>query len=164
MGTIHASCVLLDGAGAPFGAPADAGVLLLGESGSGKSDLALRLIERGAVLVADDRTELFTESGWLCARAPANVAGLIEVRNVGVIELPHAGAATITLAVQLSTKEAPQRLPHSGHYVPGDICLSPDRLPPLLHLAAREASAPVKVIVAAAAHAKALFRERCKPI
>ena len=59
---IHASCIRLALAAAAFGAPRSAGVLLLGDSGSGKSDLALRLIGRGAELVADDRTELHVES------------------------------------------------------------------------------------------------------
>ena len=64
--------------------------LLLGESGAGKSDLALRLIAAGAQLVADDRVELSVESNRLIARAPANLAGLIEIRNVGIIALPSA--------------------------------------------------------------------------
>jgi HPr kinase/phosphorylase len=62
---IHASCVVLARAGEPFGAPGDAGILILGASGSGKSDLALRLIGRGALLVADDRVEIFARDDGL---------------------------------------------------------------------------------------------------
>src|SRR5512146_1790449 len=101
MVNIHASCVLLDGAAEAFGAPRDAGVLLLGESGRGKSDLALRLIERGAKLVADDRTELFVKDNALFARAPQSLAGLIEVRGAGIVALPFAAEARIALAVEM---------------------------------------------------------------
>ena len=76
---IHATCVLLESAAAAFGASRAAGVLLLGKSGAGKSDLALQLIALGAKLVSDDRTELFVERGKLFARAPQSIAGLIEV-------------------------------------------------------------------------------------
>ena len=71
---IHATCVRLGRAGAAFGAPPDAGVLLLGKSGAGKSDLALRLIALGATLVADDRTELYLWQRKLYARPPANTS------------------------------------------------------------------------------------------
>ena len=112
MAQVHASCVLLARAGEAFGAPADAGVLLLGESGSGKSDLALRLIERGAVLVSDDRTELFAEAGALIAAPAKGLVGLIEVRNLGILELPHADTARVHLAVHLSDNRA-ARLPEA---------------------------------------------------
>jgi serine kinase of HPr protein (carbohydrate metabolism regulator) len=80
---IHASCVLLAKA-----APVQfdlfyAGILLLGDSGMGKSDLALRLIEQGSLLVSDDRSEMFIDGGKLKARAPAALAGMIEVRGLG---------------------------------------------------------------------------------
>src|SRR5262249_24908351 len=68
---IHATCVVLAHAAGTFGASRDAGVLLLGKSGSGKSDLALRLISRGAILVSDDRTELCEQGGHLVAKPPA---------------------------------------------------------------------------------------------
>ena len=73
MVNIHATCIVLADAATAFKAPKDAGVLLLGESGSGKSDLALRLMERGAKLVADDRVELFARDGLLMARAPETI-------------------------------------------------------------------------------------------
>lgn len=89
---IHASCISLEGKG----------VLLLGKSGSGKSDLALRLIEnKNAKLVADDRVNLFVENGRLFASAPDIIAGMIEVRGVGIINIPCVGKTEISLAVDL---------------------------------------------------------------
>jgi len=158
MAQVHASCVLLARAGEAFGAPADAGVLLLGESGSGKSDLALRLIERGAVLVSDDRTELFAEAGALIAAPAKGLVGLIEVRNLGILELPHADTARVHLAVHLSDNPA-ARLPEPEFYEPpGPLMLAREARPPLLRLSAKEPAAPAKIVAAAAAHTQALFR------
>ncbi len=92
---IHASCVARD----------RAGVLLLGPPGSGKSDLALRLLEHGFMLVADDRVEI--ESG--IARPPPHLAGLLEVRGLGIVRLAHAAEAALALAVRLGPPA--ERLP-----------------------------------------------------
>src|SRR5512132_603996 len=89
--TIHASCVMIDGGA----------VLLHGSSGSGKSDLALRLIDRGAALVSDDYTLLRRVSDRLVAGPPVNIAGKIEVRGVGVIEMPHVAEVDVRLLVML---------------------------------------------------------------
>ncbi len=94
VGQIHGSCVARDGAG----------VLLLGPSGSGKSDLALRLIDRGFVLVADDRVEIAAG----IARPPPALAGLIEIRGLGIARLRHAPEARLALVVELGVAE---RLP-----------------------------------------------------
>lgn len=162
MVNIHASCVLLGSAGKAFDAPEDAGVLLLGESGSGKSDLALRLIERGAQLVSDDRTYIFIEDNALFARAPASLAGLMEVRSVGIVALPFAQQARIALAVQMA--RSTERLPAFEKFrPPAELSLAEKACPPLIHLTA-DASAPAKVAVAVAAFAKALFRENRNPI
>lgn len=93
---IHASCAARDGAG----------VLLLGRSGCGKSDLLLRLLDADFELVADDRVEI--EAGQ--ARAPDALAGLLEVRGFGIVRLPYRAAATLVLAVELDAATAP-RLP-----------------------------------------------------
>ena len=79
----HASAVAIDGRA----------VLIYGASGSGKSDLALRLIERGARLIADDRTVLRRDGQILLASPPETIAGMIEVRGIGVVGAP--GAATV---------------------------------------------------------------------
>ncbi len=160
---IHASCVVLAGAAAAFGAPAAMGVLLLGESGSGKSDLALRLLERGAALVADDRCDLFLRDGALHARAPRSLAGLIELRGVGIITRPFETEAMIGLAVRLAAPETLVRHPDPVWYQPPEaLGIDPLRRPPLITLAPFEASAPAR-IVAAAASAQALFTRRINP-
>jgi HPr kinase/phosphorylase len=103
-GTIHGTCIA-------FG---DIGVLLRGPSGSGKSDLALRLIDVGAILVADDRVMLSAEDGRLSACAPPALAGLLEVRGVGLVELPYASDIDIALIADLVSAGAVDRLPESG--------------------------------------------------
>jgi HPr kinase/phosphorylase len=98
---IHASAVAFGPAGA---------VLIEGPSGSGKSALALALIGAGADLVADDRTVIFAQGGVLYARAPAAIAGLVEVRGLGVIRLAARRLARVRLVLALGA-EAPPRLP-----------------------------------------------------
>jgi HPr kinase/phosphorylase len=100
MSNLHGSAVAFSGRG----------VLILGGSGSGKSALALALLGRGAALVADDRVELARRGGALIASAPAALAGLIEVRGVGIIRLPAAPEAVVTLAVDLD-RAAAARMP-----------------------------------------------------
>jgi len=165
MGTnIHASCIVLGGAGAAFHAPMEAGVLLLGPSGAGKSDLALRLLAAGAELVADDRTELSIHDGALFAAPPKALAGLIEVRNVGIIALPHRSSARIALAVDLAAGAAPARLPQAARWLPpAALDLAENARPPLIRLDPFQASAPAKIAIAAAAFAHALFREAAAP-
>ena len=80
----------------------DKGVLLQGKSGSGKSDLALRLIEnKGAVLVADDVVSITTEDGKLRGSAPQNIAGKLEIRGVGIVKYPYLQEAEPVLNVRL---------------------------------------------------------------
>ena len=160
---IHATCVRLAKAAAPFGAPRDAGILLLGDSGAGKSDLALRLIGLGAELVADDRVDLFAQRGMLMARAPKTIAGLMEIRGLGIIELPYTGKSRVALAVVLVRKPAP-RLPRHDVYAPPEALALPKRSwPPMLRLVAFESSAPQKVVAAAAAFEHKLLRDAVKP-
>lgn len=99
---IHASCVSIG----------HAGVLILGDSGAGKSDVALRLIDRGAALVADDRVDLSVERIGVWASAPPKLHGLLEVRGVGIISLPAASQVPLQLVVQLvENAEESERLP-----------------------------------------------------
>ncbi len=109
------------------------GVLLLGPPGAGKSDLALRLLARGFALVADDRVEV---AGG-CARAPAALAGLLEVRGLGILRLPHA-EARLALAVEL--RDEAERLPTPCRH--GELDL------PLVRVRAEAASAPERVAMA----------------
>ncbi len=90
--TLHASCVSIGGRG----------VLIEGLSGSGKSDLALRLIDRGAVLVSDDYTTVRRIDGKLIASAPPNIGGLIEVRGVGLVPMPFESDVSVALIVSIA--------------------------------------------------------------
>lgn len=96
---MHATAVAIDGRG----------VLLTGQPGSGKSDLALRLIDRGAVLIGDDRVRLATEDSCLTVHATGRMDGKIEMRGLGIVDLPHIVAAPLALAVDLD--RTPERLP-----------------------------------------------------
>lgn len=129
--TLHATSVAIGGRA----------VLLHGPSGVGKSDLALRLIDRGAVLVSDDYTTLTAEDGQLIATAPATIAGRMEVRGIGLVDMPCADTAPVALIAHLG--EVTERLPAEGQSrrIAGvDI--------PLVHIAPLEASAPIKVELA----------------
>lgn len=117
---VHASCAQRDGLG----------VLLLGPAGSGKSDLVLRLIDRGFGLVADDQVVL---EGSM-ASAPSSLAGLLEIRGLGLLRLPFAASARLALAVSLQRGE---RLPAPTRYEFVDI--------PMISLDPWAASAPLLV-------------------
>ena len=112
------------------------GLLLLGESGSGKSDLALRLLDRGWGLIADDRVDLRGDAGQLWAHCPPMLRGRLEVRGLGIVSVETAAPAPIALAITLTH---PERLP-----APATILLADHSLPHV-RLSAFEASAPLKV-------------------
>jgi serine kinase of HPr protein (carbohydrate metabolism regulator) len=126
--TIHAGCVAIGGRG----------VLIAGRSGSGKSDLAWRLIDRGARLVSDDYTRIERHGGRLFARAPAAIAGRIELRGVGIVESPALDDVPVCLLADLD--RVPERLPGGAEpHLLLDVTI------PSLGLAALEASAPLKL-------------------
>ena len=126
---VHGSAVAIAGRG----------VLILGASGRGKSDLALRLIDRGAVLIADDQVELAARGGRLQACALATIHGKLEVRSIGIVDC-DADAAPIALVVDLDG--APERMPEPGTLTLEGIAV------PTVTLAPLDASAPVKVELA----------------
>lgn len=98
---VHASCCAWSGLA----------VLLRGTPGSGKSDLALRLVDAGFQLVADDRVDLAVEHGTVTASAPAALAGLIEVRGLGILDLGTPGAAKLGLLADLAPAASIERMP-----------------------------------------------------
>ncbi len=131
--TIHASCVAVAGRA----------VLIEGRSGAGKSDLALRLIDRGATLVSDDYVRLTRTGRRLHAAPPPNIAGKIEVRGIGILDMPHVEDVPVWLLV--TVVEAPPRMPEG----PGVRRIAGVDVPEL-RLPALEASAPIKVELALA--------------
>jgi HPr kinase/phosphorylase len=100
---VHASAIAIDGRA----------VLLRGPSGAGKSDLALRLIDGGARLVADDQVELRRAEERVLVTAPAAIAGLIEIRGVGIVRLDAVAAATLALLVDLVPSAEIDRFPET---------------------------------------------------
>jgi HPr kinase/phosphorylase len=100
----HGTAVAIDGEG----------VLLRGPSGAGKSDLALRLIDGGARLVADDQAELRRRSGRIWVRAPIVIAGLLEVRGIGILHFESMAEAPLALLVDLVPATAVERLPEAA--------------------------------------------------
>jgi HPr kinase/phosphorylase len=121
---VHGSCVSRDGDG----------VLLIGPSGSGKSDLALRLLGRGFALVADDRVDIADG----IATPPPALAGLLEVRGLGIVRMPYAATARLALVAELGARG--ERLPVPDSY--GGLGL------PLIRLDPAAASAPERIVLA----------------
>lgn len=111
---VHASCVSIDGRA----------VLLRGPSGSGKSDLALRLIDQGAALVADDQVVLDVAAGQLTASAPSALSGLLEVRGIGIVRCDGVASAPVRLVIDLEPSGSVERMPEpetcvlSGFQIP----------------------------------------------
>jgi serine kinase of HPr protein (carbohydrate metabolism regulator) len=121
-----------------------AGVLLRGPSGSGKSDLAFRLIEAGdAVLIADDQTRISSTDGELRGAPAPRLAGLIEVRGLAILQRPHRAAHRIDLVIDLVGRDDVPRLPEPRTVEIMDVTL------PYYQLCAFDASAPAKVVALA---------------
>lgn len=116
-----------------------AGLLLRGPSGSGKSDLALRLIESGARLIADDQVAVACERGELWLQAPPSIAGMIEVRGLGILRLPRAPRTALHLVCDLVPREQVERLPERGRCELCGVAV------PQVALCAFDASTPAKL-------------------
>jgi hypothetical protein len=140
---IHATGVALDGFG----------VAIIGKSGSGKSDLALRLIDRGAVLVCDDAIDLIDHDGDPWIHVSPNVEGKLEIRGLGIVSTPYVEKAPLRLIVNLDL--LPERHPISwplrniGNFATPELCLN-----------GFEASAPIKVELAL----QRLLDQQIKPV
>jgi serine kinase of HPr protein (carbohydrate metabolism regulator) len=130
--TLHASTVAKNGRA----------VLLTGPSGSGKSDLALRLLDRGFTLVSDDQTIVRKDSDRVIASAPPNIAGKLEIRGIGIVEMERVDNVAIALIVELTNSQI-QRLPDDSRERP----ILGVKLP-LVTIDALTASAPSKVALA----------------
>jgi HPr kinase/phosphorylase len=138
MKQIHATTVHLTGLG----------VMLCGPSASGKSDLGLRLIETGALLVADDRTNLTLSSNALSASAPKEIFGKLEVRGIGIITLEAIAETRLALVIDLMNGDDIERLPKLETIAILGVTV------PLIRLCAFEASAPAKVQAALMHHSQ----------
>jgi serine kinase of HPr protein (carbohydrate metabolism regulator) len=129
--TVHASTVAMDGRA----------VLISGPSGSGKSDLTLRLLDRGFTLVSDDQTLVRREDSRLIASAPPTIAGKLEIRGIGIVDMEHVSDMPVALLVELTSDI--QRLPDDNRERPIlGVSL------PLISIDAMAASAPSKVALA----------------
>jgi HPr kinase/phosphorylase len=128
VGICHATAITIGGSG----------VLLTGPSGSGKSDLALRLIDRGAELICDDAVVIEPVNGCLILSPAPNIDGKLELRGIGICKIPSASTAPLRLVAALASDV--ERMPSfdcstmvSGYDVP------------LIRLAAFEISAAIKL-------------------
>lgn len=132
MPAVPGTCVAIEGLGA----------LIRGPSGSGKSDLALRLIDTGARLVSDDHTQLELHGDGLVASAPDAIGDLIEVRGLGVLHIPRQERVALIAVIDLVAPETIERFPDDR------TCMILDVPLPVFSVAAWEASAAAKVRLA----------------
>lgn len=111
--SLHGTCLDADGFG----------VLITGKSGAGKSDLALRLLQAGLEphfsLVADDRVVVQRQGDELIARAPEALAGLLEIRGIGIVRMDFKAQTRLSLIVRLMADEQIERLPHFPRQMTG---------------------------------------------
>lgn len=132
MKRVSGTCVSVDGHG----------VLLRGPSGCGKSDLALRLIGDGAVLIADDHTDLEVRDSRLIATAPEAIRGMLEVRGLGILRFAPVNNAELAAIIDLVPADQVPRMPEPCHIHVLGVAL------PLFKLVSFEPSAPAKVRLA----------------
>ena len=129
--SVHASSVAVGGRA----------VLITGPSGSGKSDLALRLLDRGFTLVSDDQTIVRRDGDRLIASAPAQIAGKLEVRGIGIVDMDSRDDVPVALIVELTSNI--DRLPDEDRQ---RLVLGVTL--PVVSIDAMTASAPSKVALA----------------
>lgn len=129
---IHASCISIG----------SRGVLLMGKSGSGKSDVALRLMARGGMLVADDQVILSEENGALIASVDPAIRGLIEIHGVGLVKFPVANNIPVRLAVHLVSLQEMEHIPSPQTYETLGVTI------PLISIYGFDSSTPDKIYAA----------------
>ena len=129
MTTIYASCVEFMGSG----------LLICGRSGSGKSDLCLRLIDAGAKFIADDQTIIENKGGKLKARCPDSIKGMLEIRGIGIVEMPCIDETEINLKLSLQSFDQIDRMPEKHTELIENVRL------PIFYLDAFSVSAVIKI-------------------
>ena len=129
MERVHGTCVAIG----------EKAVLLRGPSACGKSDLALRIIDGGGCLVADDQTLLFREGERLLASSPATIAGQLEVRGIGIVSVDSVSRIRLSLVADLVAAEQVERLPEPG------ACTLLGLAVPMIRIAPFEVSAAAKL-------------------
>jgi len=133
MKTVYGNCIDIDGNG----------IVILGKSGMGKSDLTYRLIENyNAKLVSDDHMIITAKNNNLIARPAKSISGLIEIRNIGIIKTDHIKETKIKLVVELDDRENLERMPEDVFLEFGDIKIKK------IKLNAFEQSTELKIITA----------------
>ncbi len=129
MALIHASCVRYK----------DKGILIMGESGTGKSDLALRLMDEGAILISDDYVDVTPNDGKAIANTPPTIEGLIEVRGIGLVKSDYENQCELGLVLELCNRDEIDRLPEAAYFDVEDVKI------PLYKFDAFAASAIAKI-------------------
>lgn len=124
---VHATAVAIEGRA----------VLIRGRPGAGKSDLALRLVDRGAKLVSDDATLLRRRARHMLCLSVPGFEGLLEARGLGMVRVPHVHSAPLSVIVSLGIPT--ERLPASprrrlGRYAVPEIILDPARPAAPIHV------------------------------
>ena len=130
---LHASCIAIG----------EFGLLIRGASGSGKSDLVLRMLDepQGAVLVADDQVILTVESGVIYASAPPNLAGMLEIRGQGIVKRPAFAKVKLSHIIDLETPPEIARMPEVSELQTTIL----NQVFPRLKLYSFQASAPARI-------------------
>ena len=131
---LHASCVYMNKGNGQKG-----GILIKGESGSGKSDLVLRLIDRGAELVGDDWIDVYKNGKRILLSSPERIRGILEIRGLGLFNFNPIEETSLSLIVNLVPKESIERLPEDKTEEVGGIKF------PAIDLFPFEESAPIKL-------------------
>jgi serine kinase of HPr protein (carbohydrate metabolism regulator) len=140
---VHGVCIDIGGTG----------VLIRGDPGSGKSDLALRLIDGGARLVADDQVEIRRRDGAAVASPPDALSGYLEVRGIGIVAVDCIHEARLGLIVDLAGRETIDRMPEPRRETVAGVDLPVIRLDPFA------ASATAKLRLAVRALRRGLIRD-----